>query len=193
MQNFLILALSLTLHASCRAGVTVYDGDFDGWSGDVGAFTTLDFIGLSPNEVLSNQYASLGATFTGFGGWDFGGPFSMTLYPQDGFGFIGGSVVEIAFSEPMHAFAAHGGGFFRFQLFSGAQIFHQTDLFGGSSPNQFGGVTSTQGFDRIRLLEIPGDVVDFDNLYFSNAIPSPAAGAFFVTLLGFSCRRRNRT
>jgi hypothetical protein len=182
----------LIVSARCAAGVTVFDGDVAGWQQSVLSYTTLDFVGLPANEILSTQYSTLGATFTGFGGWDVMGPFSLTSFPQDGYGFFGGQVSEIAFSEPQHAFAAHGPGFFRFQLFSGTQLFHETRLYGGAGPNQFAGITSTQGFDRIRLLEFPGDVVFFDNLYFADTIPTPAAGAILMSALGLYRRRRHR-
>jgi hypothetical protein len=186
-KHFLsVMSVSLAMTAAGHASVVAYDGNFAGWKSDVVTYTTLDFIGLPTNEVLTTQFSSLGATFTGFGGWDVMLPFIPSVFLQDGFGFSGGTLVEIAFDEPMHSFAAHGPGLFRFQLFSGNQVFHQTDMFGAPGPNSFAGITSTQGFDRIRILEAADFPVDFDNIYFSSTIPAPPIITMLAVMLGCS-------
>jgi hypothetical protein len=193
-KHFLsVMSVSLAMTAAGHASVVAYDGNFAGWTSDVVTYTTLDFIGLPTNEILSTQFSSLGATFTGFGGWDVMLPYVPSVFLQDGFGFSGGAIVEIAFEEPMHSFAAHGPGLFRFQLFSGNQILHQTEMFGAADPNSFGGITSTRSFDRIRILEVANDPVYFDNIYFSSTIPAPPIVTMLAVMLGCSgASRRSR-
>ena len=152
-MKWLTVSLALALAASAHASFTVIKG-IDNWNAQVGPCTTLDFVFPTP-QYLSTQYASLGAIFEG-DEYAFDGP--LSVFQQDGWGCgadDGG--VDITFLSPQYAIGAWFPGSLRVDFYWQGQLMYQSpnlDTFPLSYA--FGGVISTQAFDRVRFWD-PGD------------------------------------
>lgn len=172
------------------AAITLYKNHQQAeWFDAAGVVDTIDFV-LSPGEILSDQYSSLGVTFTG--GDDFAKP--GEAYLLDGWGAYTNSSqiprIELEFDIPRYSFAAHYQGSQGFILFAGGEVIYDGNYVSAASPTFFG-VISTIAFDEVWLVSGTGNVA-FDNIYFSQA-PVPAPGAIALLTLGaLSGWRRRR-
>ncbi len=174
--------------AHAPASVVEYT-DFGAWSTAVGAFTTLDFTDLSHSEPVDQQYAALGVTFGETAvGWH-----NEQTFPLDGHGIrnypIGASLpIEITFAAPMTEVGVDGGigGLYGLLLYSGEELVHIGFANLGAP---FLGVSSTQPFDRVRVIGELGPT-RVDNLYFGQPIPAPGAAVLLLSLAWRGSRRR---
>ena len=153
-----------------------------------GAFSTADFTGFPDNTPIDEQYAYLGVHFVD--GYDF--VVLGTSYPNDGAGLDGNELVDLVFDAPMYWIAADFPGNLGFDLYFEGEFFYKSSEFGVGGIGNFGGLVSTEPFDRAVLWEYgtyPNVAVD--DLHFGPPVPAPSAlcivGAGF-----FAARRRRR-
>jgi hypothetical protein len=189
-----VAAISLLAAAPALADFTVFNGpgSYDAWSSASGTFTTIDFTGYPQGTLITTQYDELGVTFTSSDP-DFV-LFGETVFPLDGVGLNGLSVVELTLSQPSHAFAYHHPGRQYLTLLWQGNEIYSSPILGGSGVGFFDGITSTLPFDQVRILRLPepfGGVVSIDNIYFST-VPGPS-GAALLALAGLLGRGRRRS
>ncbi|MHC5112940.1 MAG: hypothetical protein ACYTGP_00765 [Planctomycetota bacterium] len=148
--------------------------------------TTLDFTGFVNNTVITDQYASEGATF--LDGQD--QVFVSSVFEKDGAGLNGGFGTTISLESSTQAFAVDALGLFKVEFFSQGIRVYESELFsgGGGSQGYFVGLVSDQAFDTI-VLTGPGGVFLDDVHYTQNPLPAPSALALLV-LAGVARRRR---
>ncbi|MBL9121797.1 MAG: hypothetical protein JNL80_17970 [Phycisphaerae bacterium] len=183
-----LAALSLSLNASCSAGITVYQS-FDNWTAAAGPFTTITFTEVPAFTIVTDQYLSLGVNFTDDDP-NVTGPAGGYL---DGAGVNGLAMIEATFASPITAVAFHHPGNVKFRLYLGDTFVGQTGYLGGGGPHFFSGVTSTLLFDRLQAIDLIGEPIDpvfVDNMYFST-IPAPSAACLLLSLLVRPRRRRS--
>ncbi len=180
--------------APASASLTIYDGNFDGWSAAVGAVTKVGFDDLAPNEWVTTQYASLGITF-GFGDPDIHDMIPGTFI--DGHGIDGNCVVDMRFGSPIYGFGAVFPGLPKFQLYLGSTLVESTGFFVGS-PGHFTGVATTTAFDRVLMSgtfvppPFPCSQVAVDDVYFQTIPAPPSAAAMLIAVLTAGRRSRRR-
>ena len=186
-MKWLTVSLALALAASAHASFTVIKG-IDNWNAQVGPCTTLDFV--FPNaQYLSTQYASLGAIFPE--GNEVAIPYPG--FQQDGWGCEhydndnqGG--IDITFLWPQYAVGAWIVGDLYVDLYwQGQVIYESPGLYTWPLAYSFGGVVSTQPFDRVRMYSDDGFAFVDDVLF----IPAPGAAAL-LALAGLAAWRRRR-
>lgn len=188
-------ALSLvicTLTAAAHAGVTEYTS-FASWQAASPTYSTITFGEVPVGTLVTDQYASLGVLFTDFDPNVAVGP-SASLFPQDTFGLVGETLIELTLDQPGYGVAAHFPGGTRYRLYSGSTLLYQSSYFGGSGTGFFSGLISTVAFDRVQIEDeiMTNDKVALDNLYFSFApVPGPG-GAAVLLFLGCAGGRRRR-
>ncbi len=188
-----LFAVGIQSEFGASGGVTLYTDNFAAWQGATGSYSTCDFVGFPVNTQITTQYSELGAIFTPFQGPNIVQPYSDFIFPEDGYGIDGNGDVEILFDTPMHSLAAHAPGSWRYQLFSGDTMFHQSVYVGGGGAGFFAGLVSTQAFTKIRFDTFDFDDVYIDNVYFSAAPGPGGAGLGLVGLvLAKWTRRRGR-
>ncbi|MFO0830119.1 MAG: hypothetical protein U0572_18400 [Phycisphaerales bacterium] len=199
MKYSLALSISTALLASgtAHAGLTLIKDDFNAWSGQAGAFTTIGFNDLPNNTLVTDQYYGLGVTFTDPDPNVIQAPNLFQTYPQDGAGLYGVCLVETTFTEPQQAIAWHFPGIIFAQVYWGATLLYESPLLGNPGVNWFAGLLSDVAFDRVRIHGLPPnqygqcDDVVLDNLYFS-AVPAPPVLAF-LGLAGVLAHSRRRS
>ncbi len=179
------LTVSLALAASAHASFTVIKG-IDNWNAQVGPCTTLDFVFPEP-QYLSTQYASLGAIFPE--GNEVA--YQANAFQQDGWGCMNydqepGGGIDITFLSPQYAIGAWFPGKLRVDLFWQDQLIYASpDLDTFPLTYSFGGVLSTQPFDRVTLHYFTLCFVD-DVLF----VPAPGAMGLVVLAAAVGGRRR---
>jgi hypothetical protein len=183
-----IAALLLCFRST--ADVTKFTGNYGTWASAAGPHSTITFAEYQW-QAITTQYSELGVLFTSdeLNATEF----DPVIYPEDGWGMDGNTIIELTFAEPIHAIGFHHPAYVGLVLWSGSSVTYDADFF-GSTANRFGGITSTQPFDRVWMLPLNQDVgsVYLDNLYFST-IPAPGvAGCLAAALMaaGFDRRRR---
>lgn len=159
------------------------------WLGAAGPSDSIDFV-LGSNQILSDQYSSLGVTFTG--GDDFAK--AAGAFGLDGWGVATNSLhpprIELEFDVPRYAFAGHYTGVRGFILFADGIPIYENVYFDFGLV--FFGVTTTVPFDEVWLIDPAGHPA-FDNIYFSQAsIPTPGAIALLALGALTGSRRRAR-
>lgn len=173
-----------SLLAPVRAEVTT-TFNYSQWQSMVGDYSTIDFTGFADGIPISNQYTSLGVTFTGpsfiFASVGF----------LDGWGLHGPSGLHLYFDQPQSWIAVHhaGNAFFK--------LYHQGNSVGTGAYNPVGGigsfvgVTSTIDFDEVIITKpaIDGTHIFVDDLHWG--VPSPGAIGLFL-IAGLRSRRRRR-
>lgn len=184
----LIAMLLIAFAQHAEATVVDYTSKSE-WEAAAGPYTTIDFTGFAPGTIITDQYASLGVTFTE--GNDRINE-SIIGFPNDGFGLNG--VIDtftLEFSQPMYTIACEFPGTLQIRLYYQGVLFHTNPFtFGGGGSGFFGGMVSDQPFDRAVVLDPQGGV-NVDDLHFGRGIPAPAA----LPLLGLALlagRRRRR-
>ncbi len=179
----LAVPMALALASAAQAAFTVIKG-IDNWNAAVGLCTTLDFVFPTP-QIMGDQYASLGAIFPE--GNEVAYPGSPNLFLQDGWGckaYDGG--IDITFLSPQYAIGAWFPGDLRVKLYWQDQLTYDSpDLGTYLLDYQYGGVLSTQPFDRIVFYNAS---VAVDDILFV-----PAPGAFgLLAIAGAAAGRRRR-
>lgn len=184
------LSVGLGTMAGARAAIISEFTSVGDYTAAVGPHTVIDFTGLTSGNVVTNQFAGLGATFTD--GDDTA--LSSTSFVVDGFGLEGNGDIVVTFSSPVDHIGAEFPGALQIELFSGLTPIDVSSEFAGSGSGFFGGVLST-AFDRAVLRDFVDEAVFIDNLHFGTvdggAVPEPATlGLFAFGLLGFAYARR---
>jgi hypothetical protein len=185
----LSLAMALLAAGICasisRAEIVEYD-DKDEWEAAAGSWSTADFTGFPDNTPIDEQYAYLGVHFVD--GYDF-----VVLgegFLNDGAGLDGNELVDLVFDVPIYSIAADFPGLLIIELYYDDELFYTSNVFGVGGYGNFGGLVSTDPFDRAVLRDPPGQVF-LDDLHFGPPIPAPSAlctvGAAF-----FAARRRRQ-
>jgi hypothetical protein len=167
--------------------------DFAAWQEAAGSVSTLSFTEFAQNTYITDQYADLGVLFTN------PGPnvvhTQAPYFPIDGSGIDGNDGIELTFSEPIHAVAAHGPGIWRYKAYLGDTLVY-TSPFHLSMAGSFAGLVSSTPFDRVQLVGVPAippddpDDVYIDNIYFSTIPGPPTAVALLLGAPGVRRRRR---
>jgi hypothetical protein len=180
------LGLALTAGMCARADVIEFT-DRDEWIAAAGRFTTIDFTGFPEGTDITDQYSDLGVTFTG-------GLEHIALndntFPNDGAGLRSSFAdIQAEFATPQFWIAVDFPGILQFELYSGGLLIYTSSAFGVGGPGNFGGLVSTEPFDRANILDPTGGTIAIDDLHFGPPIPGPPALAL-LGLAGFYLRRR---
>jgi hypothetical protein len=158
------------------------------WEAAVGSFTTLDFTGFEDTEVMFDQYAHLGVTFTDGNDQARLGP---TVFPNDEWGVVsqGSSPIRFEFSTPQRWLAADYPGGLTYRLFLDDEIIGEADFL-TSGVGNFAGIISDVEFDRVEIWDITGGVVLADDIYFG--VPTPGVlAALIASSVLFGSRKRD--
>jgi len=171
-----------------RADIIEYI-DKEEWEAAAGSWSTADFTGFPDNTPIDEQYAYLGVHFVD--GYDFVvlDP-EYTTFPNDGAGLDGNEIVDLVFDAPMYWIAADFPGLLFIDLYYDDELFYSSDVFGVGGVGNFGGLVSTEPFNRAVVWDYD-DNVAMDDLHFGPPIPAPSATALIGAAL-LAARRRRR-
>ena len=181
------IALAVCVSTVCasmlRADIVEYR-DKGEWEAAAASWSTADFTGFPDYTPIDEQYAYLGVHFVD--GYDF--VVLGSSYPNDGAGLDGNELIDLVFDVPMYWIAADFPGLLIIDLYYEGELLYSSNVFGVGGVGNFGGLVSTEPFDRAVLRDPPGQVF-LDDLHFGPPIPAPSAlcivGAAF-----FAARRR---
>jgi hypothetical protein len=188
----LAIALGICVSTTCtsllRADIVEYR-DKGEWEAAAGSWSTADFTGFPMGTPIDEQYAYLGVHFVD--GYDF-----VVLgngFINDGAGLDGNELVDLVFDAPMYWIAVDFPGTLTidlYDLYYEGEFFYQSSYFGPGGLGNFGGLVSTEPFDRAVIWDFD-EQVNLDDLHFGPPIPAPSAMALIgAALLGIRCRRR---
>jgi hypothetical protein len=176
--------------APSTASIVFSTTDHDAWFNAVeGPITTIGFSEVV-GQIVTEQYAFLGAHFTD--GNDYG-----TTNPTyiDGFGIKGhidsnASPIVIEFDISQYWVSASYTGFLQFTLYDEERVVGSS--FGGFGPIglKFHGIISSVGFSKV-VISSPGGLPFVDDLHFGTPIPA-AAPLGLLMLIGAMDTRRSR-
>jgi hypothetical protein len=186
-----VLVLTTFLAALCAPKVNadiVEYRDKGEWEAAAGSFSTADFTGFPDNTPIDEQYAYLGVHFVD--GYDFVilDP-EYTTFLNDGAGLDGNQLIDLVFDVPRSSIAADFPGFLTIELCYQDELFYTSNEFGVGGVGNFGGLVSTEPFDRAVLIDPPGQVF-LDDLHFGPPIPAPSALCIVSAVLLVARRRR---
>ena len=175
-----------------QAGVQEYfDDDRDKWFSDaaaIGPITTIGFNDLGNNVLVTEQYADLGVHFTFIGNFTRGENFD--LFPQDGWGLDGNTMIRLEFDDVQSGIAFDFPGAAEVDLFRDGELVHDSSRFGGSGAGRFGGVVGIE-FDLAIIVDWTGDDnVVLDDLHF---VSIPVPSTLILVAGAFALRSRRRT
>jgi hypothetical protein len=171
-----------------RADIVEYD-EKDQWEAAAGSWSTADFTGFPDNTPIDEQYAYLGVHFVD--GYDFVvlDP-EYTTFPNDAAGLDGNELIDLVFDVPMSSIAADFPRFLTIELYYQDELFYTSNEFGVGGVGNFGGLVSTDPFDRAVIWDFD-EQVGLDDLHFGPPIPAPSAMALIgAALIGIRRRRR---
>lgn len=188
--NWLTVLAFSSLASPASGGVTLYWDSPDTWQNDAGPYSTVDFIDVPNNSVVTTQYSHLGVTFVE--GDDRARNFDFETFLTDGAGLDGNLSISLSFTQPMNYLAMDYPGGMRIKLFSDGSLFYTSPIIPpGFGVGNFAGIVSTQSFDTVLLYDsLPGSDVYLDNLHFGAPIPAPPTAALLSLSLMTSRRRR---
>jgi hypothetical protein len=169
-----------------RAEVSEYI-DKEDWEAAAGSWSTADFTGFPMGTPIDEQYAYLGVHFVD--GYDFV-VLGWETFPNDGAGLDGNELVDLVFDAPMYSIAADFPGGLTIDLYYEGEFFYQSSYFGPAGVGNFGGLVSTDPFDRAVIWDFD-EQVGLDDLHFGPPIPAPSAMALIGGAL-LAARRRRR-
>ena len=162
--------------------------DQDAWSQAIGGdFTTITFADIGQIVFLDEQYAHLGIHFPEPNDFvDDSSAFLNDLWGANGFD----ATITVDFDVDVNWVGIHYPGDADFHLYRDGQLIGQVNL--TPSGFAFGGVVSTEPFDRAVFFDPLGDVA-IDDLHIP-VIPGPGSAVVLVgaVLFGASRRRRGR-
>ena len=188
-----IALLTLAFVSPAVAGFTVFEQDFSGWSGASGPYNAITFQGFPDGTPMTDQYSSLGVSFTGFDLNSVAGP-SWTVFPQDAWGLDGNSLIELTFAQPISAIGWHFPGHKAVKFYSGnTLVWSDVHIGQAGQVDNFTGFIGDVTFDRVRMTGVTpsDDNVVIDNIYFST-IPGPAGISLGAVAIAFGRSRRRR-
>jgi hypothetical protein len=186
------IALAVCVSTVCtsmlRADIVEYR-DKEEWEAAAGSWSTADFTGFPDNTPIDEQYAYLGVHFVD--GYDFVvlDP-AHTTFPNDGAGLDGNELVDLVFDAPMYWIAADFPGLLLIDLYYEGELFYSSNVFGVGGVGNFGGLVSTEPFDRAVIWDYD-DNVAMDDLHFGPPIPAPSALCIVSAAL-LTARQRRR-
>jgi hypothetical protein len=182
---FSVFTVFIECAGTAAGSVTEYN-DRASWEAAVGAFTSIRFTEVPVNVIVTDQYASYGATFTD--GDDFS--LASAAFINDGTGLHGSPTgsISITFAAPQHWIAVDFPGDIQFALLRAGEVVHTSGLFGVGGVGNFGGLVSTEPFDAVRLYDPFDPVVVIDDLHFG----VPAPGALMLLCVAALAPRRRR-
>jgi hypothetical protein len=182
------IVLTAILAAVCAstlpAEVVEYD-EKDQWEAAAGAWSTADFTGFPDDTPIDEQYAYLGVHFVD--GCDF--VVLGSSFPNDGAGLGGNELIDLVFDAPMYWIAADFPGLLLIDLYYEDELFYSSNVFGVGGVGNFGGLISTEPFDRAVIWDYDDDVA-LDDLHFGPPIPAPSA--LCIVGAGLIAARRRR-
>ncbi len=181
----LAISAAIALASAAHASFTVIKG-IDSWNAAVGPCTTLDFV-FPTAQIMGDQYALLGAIFPEGNEVAFQG--SPNLYQQDGWGCKAyDDAIDIRFLWPQYAIGAWFPGELAVKLYWQGELSYDSPKLGTFPDDyQFGGVVSTQPFDRVLVWDPLGGVFLDDILF----VPAPGELGL-LALAGATAGRRRR-
>jgi hypothetical protein len=182
----LAMCVSTVCTSMLRADIVEYR-DKEEWEAAAGSWSTADFTGFAMGTPIDEQYAYLGVHFVD--GYDFV-VLGWETFPNDGAGLDGNELVDLVFDAPMYCIAADFPGNLGFDLYFEGEFFYKSSEFGAGGVGNFGGLVSTQPFDRAVVWEYgtyPN--VSLDDLHFGPPIPAPSALCIVSAAL-LAARRR---
>jgi hypothetical protein len=185
----LAACVSVVCTSMLRADIVEYR-EKEEWEAAAASWSTADFTGFPDNTPIDEQYAYLGVHFVD--GYDFVLCCDYQLFPQDGAGLDGNELIDLIFDVPMYSMAADFPGFLGFDLYFEGEFIYKSTEFGIGGYGNFGGLISTQPFDRVVIWEYgthPNVVVD--DLHFGPPIPAPSALCVISAALLAARRRRH--
>ncbi|MCI0629938.1 MAG: hypothetical protein L0Y44_04710 [Phycisphaerales bacterium] len=148
---------------------------------------TITFLEYPQGTLLSDQYANLGVTFPD--GNDF--ILNSSAYVIDGAGATSlFGPITLEFDQPRTSIGVHFPGLLVIELYADDSLIYVSNAFGGAGVGFFGGLISTQHFDRALLID-PSGGVSIDTVHFGLPVPAPA-GVAFVSIAGLLLRRSRR-
>ncbi len=121
------------------------------------------------------------------------GPGGFDTYPNDGSGLDGNGNIVLDFLVPQAWIAVDFPGNLRIDLYREGLLIYSSGLFGVGGIGNFGGIVSSELFDRAILMDSPVDSqAEVDDIFFG--VPGPGA----LPLVGLAalwppCRRRPLT
>ncbi len=181
------LAICLAIQATVPVhGGVIYFTDKSEWIAATGAFTTLTFVEFPDGTVITDQYEEFGILFTD--GNDTTQCCDDILYPNDGYGLVGGggSVIHLSFLDPQAHIAIDFFGVGRIDLFSEGELVYSSSYFSGGF-GSFAGFLSTDHFDAASITANPSTLGVFvDDLHYG--VPAPSG----LVLLCIACLGRRR-
>jgi hypothetical protein len=126
----------------------------------VGAQQCADFTAYSNGTVITNQYASIGMTFTqGNDTVLVSGAFVV-----DGVGINCGGDMEIVFSGPQSAIGCDFPGALKISIYNGATLIWSSTNFAGSGSGFFAGLVSSVSFNRAVITDWVDGAAYVDNV-----------------------------
>ncbi|MCI0364865.1 MAG: hypothetical protein L0219_13385, partial [Phycisphaerales bacterium] len=148
---------------------------------------TISFLEYPPGTLLNDQYANLGVTFPD--GNDF--IISSSAYLLDGVGATSlFGPITLEFDEPRSSIGVHFPGDLLIKLYAGDSLIYTSSEFGGGGAGFFGGLLSTQLFDKAELIDPTGGV-SIDTIHFGLPVPVPG-GLAVISIAGLLLRRSRR-
>jgi len=194
-DRFLALLPMVACVFACTTSADVIrfdDEDRDDWESAVGSFTTIDFAEHPEFTVLTDEYADLGLVF--------GDPGALVLesnvFPPDEHGIRsadGG--LELLFDGPRNALGITFPGGARIRLYLSDRLVGGPISFDAMSFGDFGGLISTEAFDRVEIVgfEPDEDPIFLGDIYFGPVVPAPSAWVVMAGGLVAGRRGRRRT
>jgi hypothetical protein len=151
----------------------------------VGPHQIIYFTELAVGTVLSDQYVLQSVTFAD--GDDV--VYSSTHLITDGVGVNANGRIDLLFSTPQTHIGVEFPGAIRIEIYNGATLIGTSIDFAGSGEGFFGGIVSTEPFNRAVLLDWADGTAYIDNLYYE--IPEPGT-ILLVGLGGLALFRKRR-
>jgi len=183
------MSLTTVLTAVCTSIVLadiVEYRDKEEWEAAASSWSTADFTGFAMGTPIDEQYAYLGVHFVD--GYDFV-VLGWETFPNDGAGLDGNEIVDLVFDAPMYWIAADFPGGLTIDLHYHGESFYQSSYFGPGGVGNFGGLVSTEPFDRAVIWDYD-EQVNLDDLHFGPPIPAPSALPLVGAALLTARRRR---
>jgi hypothetical protein len=147
------------------------------WEAAVGgSFTTIGFTEYADGTIITDQYDSLGITFTDSNDSIVYAPPSFL---NDSIGLGGGSIITLSFANVQYWVAVDYPGALDFELYRRGELVYASGPFGLSGAGHYAGIVSSVPFDTVILDDWFDEYVFIDDLHFG--VPGPTAlGAMLV-------------
>lgn len=176
------------MSTAAEAVIVNYDNLTD-YNTAVGAHEIITFTEFAVGTTVTTQYSPQGVIFGD------GNDFIITngAFTVDGVGLDAAGSIELLFSSQQTAIGSEFPGALQFAIYNGATFLGSSDQFGGSGSGFFGGLVSSDSFDRVIITDWVDGSAYIDNLHFGSAsVPEPGTllllGSGLVGMAGF--RRR---